>query len=192
MPKNDYFKEIKEILKRVSDEQKEAEFEIKELRKAQKQTDAQIKRLGIHIGDLTDGWGKFVLGLSEPSILSSLKELGFNLLAAESPAIRTMNGEKYEIDILCPAMENGKINVIVIETKSSFNQQKVEKFVKKLQRFKEFFPEYSSGKLFGGIAGVRMTKETPPLAEKNGLYLFAVKEGMMKNINSLEFKPKEW
>jgi len=195
-----------EEIRELRASQKQTDDEIRELRASQKQTDEQLRKtdeeirriakkidtLGKYVGNLTDGWGKFVLGLSEPSILSSLKELGFNLLEAYSPSIRTRNGREYEIDILCPAIENGKINVIVIETKSSFNQKKVKEFINKIKDFKNFFPEYISSKIFAGIAGVRMTKEVKPLSEKYGLYLFSVKEGMMKNINSENFKPRVW
>jgi len=195
-----------EEIRELRASQKQTDDEIRELRASQKQTDGQLRKtdeeirriakkidnLGKYVGDLTDGWGKFVLGLSEPSILSSLKELGFNLLEAYSPSIRTRNGREYEIDILCPAIENGKINVIVIETKSSFTQKKVKDFIAKLKEFKNFYPEYISSKVFAGIAGVRLTKEVKPLSEKYGLYLFSIKEGMMKNINSENFKPRVW
>jgi len=202
-------KEIRELRasqKQTDEQLRKTDEEIRELRASQKQTDEQLRKtheeitriakkldnVGKYVGDLTDGWGKFVLGLSEPSILSSLKELGFNLLEAYSPSIRTRDGREYEIDILCPAIENGKIKVIVIETKSSFTQKKVKDFIAKLKEFKNFYPEYISSKVFAGIAGVRLTKEVKLLSEEYGLYLFSVKEGMMKNINSAGFKPMVW
>jgi uncharacterized coiled-coil protein SlyX len=188
MKTNDIDKRIEALLRA----QEKTEKEIDRLIKDQRKTDEQLKKLGKHIGDLTNGWGKFVLGLSEPSVIASLKEIGFELLATASPYRYRKNGNEYEIDIFCEGRGNGKPTVIAIEVKSSLNQQKLKEFIEKLKEFREFFPRYEKSRLIAGIAGIRFASGVKEKAEKEGLYLFTVKEDLMKNINSQGFKPKIW
>ncbi|MEW6095216.1 MAG: hypothetical protein AB1567_01630 [bacterium] len=79
-----------------------------------------------------------------------------------------------------------------MEVKSTINQSKVDKFIKKLQNFKAFFVEYKNMDIIGGVAGVRMDDNTKAYIEKKGLYSFAVADGMMRNINSIDFHAKKW
>jgi len=180
-----------------TDEQlRKTEELIKELRLSQNQTDKilkeEIRKVNKQVGDLTNGWGKFVEGLSEPSVIASLKDIGFELLATASPYKYRKNGEEYEIDIFCKGKSNGKPIIIVIEVKSSLNQKKLSEFIEKLKEFREFFPEYKKIDLFGGLAGIKISKGIKERAEKEGLYLFSVKDNLMRNINSLNFNPKVW
>jgi hypothetical protein len=177
-----------EINRLVEDQKKTDEL----LRAIQRETAGEIKKVNKQVGNLTDGWGKFVLGLSEPSVIASLKEIGFELLATASPYRYRKNGNEYEIDIFCKGRDNGKPIVIVMEAKSSINQQKLKEFIEKLKEFRQFFPEYEKSKLIAGIAGIRLASGVKAHAEKEGLYLFTVKEDLMKNINSQGFKPKIW
>jgi hypothetical protein len=185
-------KKTDEEINRLVEDQKKTDLQLKKTDEEQRKTDEQLKKLGKHIGDLTNGWGKFVLGLSEPSVIASLKDIGFELLATASPYRYRKNGNEYEIDIFCEGRDNGKPTVIAIEVKSSLNQQKLKEFIEKLKEFREFFPRYEKSKLIAGIAGIRFASGVKEKAEKEGLYLFSVKEDLMKNINSHGFKPKIW
>lgn len=170
-----------------------------ELRESQKKTDEQLqktdtylKNLAKTVGDLTNGWGKFVIGLTEPGIKRCLQRIGFSLYSVLSPPSRKIGREEYEIDLLCPSALNGNSIMIVIEAKSYFNQQKLEHFLKKLPKFHKFFPEYGKIELIGAIAGIRLTKEVISLAPEKGLYLFSVSSGIMKSLNPKGFKPMIW
>jgi hypothetical protein len=48
------------------------------------------------------------------------------------------------------AQWNGKPYALIIEVKSSINQQKIDEFINRLKRFREFFFEYKDIDLIGG------------------------------------------
>ncbi|MEW6095221.1 MAG: hypothetical protein AB1567_01655 [bacterium] len=179
-------KEIEEERKRTEEERRKTEKEIAKMSK-------EIEKVNKKVGDLTDGWGKFVVGLTEPSIKGEFKKLGFKVLSIDSPPARRLNGRELEVDLLIMTTFNKKPTVIVVEVKSSLNQQKIQKFVdNQLKRFKKFFIEYENIDLIGGVAGVRFAKGAKEVAIKHGLYLFSTSKGIMVNMNPNGFKPKVW
>ncbi len=70
---------------------------IKELRESQKKTDEQLKKM---IGELTDGWRKFVEGLVEPSVREVFKEVGIEVRETFQRPTASINGRNLEIDIV--------------------------------------------------------------------------------------------
>jgi hypothetical protein len=145
------------------------------------------------VGDLTDGWGKFVIGLFEPSVEDCIKNLGYDVLSVDAPSKRRIKDKEYEIDLLVMAQLNGKPIVLIIEVKSTINQQKIHEFInKRLKKFREFFFEYKNINLIGAVAGVRFMKGAKEYALNSGLYIFGTSEGMLKNLTPLGFKPKIW
>jgi chromosome segregation ATPase len=203
-----------EQIKELRNAQQKTDEQIKELRNAQRKTDEQIKltnkeidktskeidktneeidKLKTMVGDLTDGWGKFVLGLFEPSIEDCIKSLGFDIIRVDAPPKRRIKDKEYEIDLLILTQLDDKPNVLVIEVKSSINQQKIDEFINKhLKRFKEFFFEYKDIDLMGAVAGVRFMKGAKEYALNYGLYIFGTAKGMMRNLTPAGFKPKIW
>jgi seryl-tRNA synthetase len=214
-------KEVTEKQKELAESQKRTDKEITKLAESQKRTDKEIARLtektdkeikdlskevdrvskevekvNKMVGDLTDGWGKFVIGLTELSISSingCFKDLGFEVIRVDSPPPARIAGKELEVDLLVVTRLNGKPYVAVIDVKSYINQQKIEEFIKKrLQRFKDFFFEYKNIDLIGGVAGVRFARGAKDYAINCGLYLFGTSQGIMVNLTPAEFKPKVW
>ena len=70
---------------------------IKELRESQKKTDEQLKKM---IGELTDGWRKFVEGLVEPSVREVFKEVGIEVRETFQRPTASINERNLEIDIV--------------------------------------------------------------------------------------------
>jgi hypothetical protein len=104
-----------------------------------------------------------------------------------------LKARELEVDLLIMSRLNGKPAVIVVEVKSSLNEQKIQEFMdKKLKQFKEFFFEYKSIDLIGGVAGVRFARGAKDYAINCGLYLFSTSKGIMVNLTPTGFKPKVW
>jgi hypothetical protein len=188
---------IERILDRVAKEQELFALEMHQLQDAQEKTDKQlketdkyVKNLGKTVGELTGGWGKFVVGLSEPAIRKCLEDIGFEVYGIDSPPPRRINKKEYEVDLLSVASYNGMRVVLVFEVKSYINQQKFESFKERLKAFREFFFEYKDMPLIGGVAAVRFAKGVKEQAQSEGFYVFGVKEEVMKLLNPPDFKPK--
>ena len=193
-------KELREHQKETDRQLKETDKQLKETDKQLKETDEQLKRvdeqlekLGLKIGELTDGWGKFVEGLVEPSISVLFKKFGLKVYKIFQRASASINGRNMEIDILAIAKDKkGKDVVLVTEVKSNLTQREIDKIIKTLQQFLEFFPEYKNNKIIGIAAGIRLQKGIGLYGEKKGLYVLAPSGESMKILNSPKFKPKLW
>jgi len=163
-----------------------------ELREEQKKTDEQIKSLtqktdeeirkteklveqtNKQVGDLTDGWGKFVEGLVEPSLPVVFKKLGLLVYGIGQNVTRHKNGESMEIDLLGVGRRNGRPIVLVVKAKSQLVIRDVKDFEERYTRFEEFFGEYSSYKKIGVVCGVRLREEVVRYASKRGFYVLGV------------------
>jgi hypothetical protein len=185
--------QIKLTNKQIAKTNKEIDKINKETNKEIDKLNKEIDKLKTMVGDLTDGWGKFVVGLFEPSVEDCIKSLGFNVLSVDTPSKRRIKDKEYEIDLLIMTQLDGKPHVLIMEVKSSINQQKIDEFInKRLKRFREFFFEYKDIDLIGAVAGVRFMRGTKEYALNCGLYIFGTAKGMLKNLTPTEFKPKLW
>jgi SMC interacting uncharacterized protein involved in chromosome segregation len=186
-------KEIDKVTKETNKEIDKTNKEIDKTTKEIDKTNKEIDKLRRMVGDLTNGWGKFVIGLFEPSVEDCIKNLGFDVISIDAPSKRRIKDKEYEIDLLIMTQLNGKPNILIIEVKSSINQQKIDEFInKRLKRFREFFFEYKDIDLIGAVAGVRFMKGVKEYALNSGLYIFGTAKGMMKNLTPIGFKPKKW
>lgn len=214
MKRKDEIDKILESIKELREHQKETDKLIKETEKQLKETDKQLKetdeqlkrtdeqlnrvdkqleKLGLKIGELTDGWGKFVEGLVEPSISVLFKKFGLKVYKIFQRASASVNGKNMEIDILAIARDRkGKDVVLVTEVKSNLTQREIDKIIKTLQQFLEFFPEYKNNKIIGIAAGIRLQKGIGLYGEKRGIYVLAPSGEYMKILNSPGFRPKLW
>ncbi|MEW6095625.1 MAG: hypothetical protein AB1567_03745 [bacterium] len=215
--------EIKEILKRITEKQeivakeqqeltlKQQQTE-KEIDRLTKKTDAQIEKIDAQIektdkeikkeikkvnkmvGDLTDGWGKFVEGLVAPSIPKVFKILDIDVFDISTRRTRRKNGNELEVDILCLGRrQDGKEVVLVAEVKSDLQSKHIDEFVtEELPEFKKFFDEYQDKELIGIVAGSRLGDGVKKYAEKLGLYILAPSGNIMKLLNKPDFRPKAW
>ncbi len=211
-------KETDRQIKELRESQKETDRQIKELRESQKETDRQIKEtdrqiketdrqlketdrqlreklkeLGIQIGRLTDGWGKFTQGISYPSIKQALEERGFKIdYITENLKIKGDRGSIGEIDFLIFARKDGEKYVIIGEAKTSVTPRSIEKFVDKvLPDFTQnYFPPLKGIKRIGLISGIRVGTGVEKYANKKGIYILKPSGNILKVANSKNFKPK--
>lgn len=160
--------------------------EMLELRESQKKTDQQI-------GRLTDGWGKFVEGLVEPSIPKLFGELGIEISMVYQRARSRKDGRELEIDILAigKRIDGGKV-VIAVEVKSTLGVREVKECIEDLNSFFDFFDEYRGRELIGVVSGIRLTSGVQRHAEKEGLYILGPADDNMVILNKKGFKPKIW
>jgi flagellar biosynthesis GTPase FlhF len=183
-----------EEIRKLIERQEKTDEEIRKLTESQKKTDKEIDidKVNKMVGDLTDGWGEFVVGLFEPSVGDCIRDLGFEVIGAFTPSPRRIKDKELEVDLLAISKLNGEPKILVIEVKSSINQQKIDEIENKLLKFKEFFFEYKDIDLIGGVAGVRFPPPLRRYALTKGLYIFSSAKGIMRNLTPKEFQPKIW
>ena len=82
--------------------------------------------------------------------------------------------------------------VFVDETKSTLDSEDVKDFIKDIQEFRDFFPEYKKNKVIGILASLYADEGVIRYAEKSGFLVLAAGDKLMEIKNSKGFKPKEW
>ncbi|MDO8139965.1 MAG: hypothetical protein Q6358_00560, partial [Candidatus Brocadiales bacterium] len=68
----------------------------------------------------------------------------------------------------------------------------VNDFIKDIQEFRDFFPEYEKNKVVGILASLYVDEGVVKYAEKAGFMVLAVGDALMEIKNTKGFKPKEW
>ena len=206
MMMKDGFEEIREMLRelaisqRKTDEQlRKTSIEIDRLQESQKKTDEQLRRtdteidkLRKQIGEFTDGWGKFVEGLVEPSVPVVLSQFGFRIKSTYQRSRSRIDGREMELDLLCVGRRGRRRVVIAVEVKSSVGVRDIRRYVEQLDQFFQFFSEYQGWDLIGMVAGVRWSKPALILAEREGLYILAPSGDTMVLLNRPGFNPRIW
>jgi hypothetical protein len=211
---------IERILDRVAREQELFAFEMRQLRDAQaetdkgirklrdaqdklekaqektdeqlKETDKYIKNLGKTVGDLTGGWGKFIEGMMEPSVLRWVKEeLRLKLKEVARNKELYQDGKLVgEIDLFIEGIrEDGSMLLIIIEAKSSFESSDIRAFKELSANLYEYLPSrYKDTPAIAAIASTRFGNGVKADALKSGFYVFEPEDSIMKVISPA--KPK--
>jgi hypothetical protein len=173
---------IERILDKVAREQELFAVEMHQLQDAQEKTDKYVKNLGKTVGDLTGGWGKFIEGMMEPSVIRWVRE-DLRLLIQKI----TRNMELYEdgdvvgeIDLLIDGKSDGGRTIVVVEAKSSFESTDMRGFKELLNNFFDYLPECRDAGVVGVIAATRFGNGVKKDALRSGLYVFEPEDSIMK------------
>ncbi|MEW5693102.1 MAG: DUF3782 domain-containing protein [Candidatus Hydrogenedentota bacterium] len=194
---DEQLKKTDEQLKKTDEQLNRTDAEIdrviKEAEERSKRIDAEIEKVNKMVGNLTDGWGKFVEGLVEPAVWVLFKRLGYKITRTLQRVSSNVNGRNLEIDILAIGKnKEGEDIILVTEVKSNLTIEEVKKIEGVLREFIEFFPEYRGKKVIGVASGIRFEKGAGGYAEGRGLYVLAPSGENMKILNSSDFKPRIW
>ena len=158
----------------------EADRQSQELKLQMKETD---RRLNKYIGDSENRWGALGENLMEGNLVKKLREKGIEV----EKVLTCLNvGDKAEFDIIAV---NGK-EVVVVEVKATLKISYIKQFLKNLEKFKTWCPEYKNKTVYGAIAFlIREVKGAAERAEEEGLFVVkATGDCLIKNKKS--FKPK--
>ena len=204
-------KETEESLREVAEAQKETEAaqqkteeSLREVAEAQKETEVAQQKTEIFLrdlgkkidkvnGDLTNKWGRFIENLVEGDLVNLLASWDIKVNKVQ-PNLRYSTPEgisKGEFDLVAI----NSTQVVVIEVKSTLKDVDIGKFIGKLKKFKEFFPEYKDKMIYGGVAYLQATKEALERAKNEGLFIIKAPGGECKIstiTNEKGFKPTEF
>ncbi len=141
-------------------------------------------------GEMANKMGTITEDLTAPSIPRIIQE-EFGIEVSDLMIRRKKklsDGRRKEYDCLAVAGDY----VFVNSTKSSLDTRYVNEFIKDIQGFKGFFPEYKENKLIGILATLYVDESLIKYIEKKGLIILAIGDELMDVKNRKGFKPKEW
>ena len=195
-------KQAEERQKQAEERQKQAKVQEKmeaKLRKIQeedrKKTEKSFRKMQRSLdkasGNFTSKWGTFMESLVQGDLL---KLMGARGIAVEKilPKVCLGRADKtiaMEFDLIAI---NGE-EVVVVEVKTTLTNGKIDKFIKKLENFKNIFPEYKDKKIYGCVAYLGEHEKSARESEENGLFVIKAPGGVSNIatiINPLDFKPR--
>ena len=180
------FKETDARFKDTDAKFKDTDAKFKETQAQIKATDKEIKRLSRLF---TGQWGKLIESLSESGLMEQLQSRCIKVTGLSRRITNRKNGHHIELDFLL----TNDTQVVLGEVKTTMKSEDVRDFVKKLDEFLYFYPNYKGFNIYGAMIGLRLEEESEIYAYRQGLFVFKVGgEGMLKLLNDENFRPKDF
>ena len=145
---------------------KETDRQVKEMFA---ETNASIRRISIEFIGVT---GHMVEGLVGSSAEKIFQEAGFDLHDRGKNLIRVLapGNRQMEVD----AMLGNESIVVPVEVKEHFTKKKVKRFLRKMEKFRDFFPECADKEVIAAIAAINYEAGADALAHDEGLLVIRV------------------
>ena len=183
-------KQMAEDREKAAQEREQADREMARLRASMAETDRQMKETDRRLKkaeDLfTSQWGKLMESLIEGDLVPLLQERGIAVDGTAERSLRKRNGEHFEIDILAV---NGA-EVVAVDVKTTLRPNDVSRFLAKLSRFVEWFPEYRDRRVYGAVAYLKSDSSVAVHAERQGLFVIRATGNSASIVNAPDFEPR--
>ena len=154
------------------------------------ETDKQFKETGKRIKEAFDLFtsqkGKLVESLVEGDLVRVLNERNI----AVNHTLRRMAGRKGDTDFEFDILAINGSEIVIVEVKTTLRPKYIKRFIEKLEKAKEWMPEYANNKIYGAVAFLQAEAEANRMAEKQGLFVINATGDSAIITNSLTFKPK--
>ena len=132
-------------------------------------------------------WGKLMESLVEGGLIKLLNDQGIEVHSSFTNYKPKYKGQEFEFDIV--SVNNKEL--VVTEVKTTLRVGDVNYFIKKLDQFTDFAPQYKGHKVYGAVAYLKANQAADRYAEKKGLFVIkAGGGGVSKVTNKPNFKPK--
>ena len=172
-------RKIKENDRFLKEQARKAEQRMEETDKQLDKTLKGIEKLEKTVGGIGNSNGFYAEELFFNSFSKNMTigELTFDSI--DRNMHRISKGLEDEFDIV---LTNSSV-LLIIEVKYNYHQNDVETVLKKIDNFRQLYPKYKDYKIFGGIAGLTMTKETIEKASEFGFFVFLQEGNDIKVLN---------
>ena len=195
------FQEIRDILRQVSESQKETDRRMRDTDRRMQETDRLLTRQAADAdrrGQETDRrmrelnemftghWGKLMEALVDGDLIELLGERGITVDYTFNNLKRDHDGRTWEIDILAA---NGA-EVVVVEVKTTLKVRDVDHFLQTLRHFHRLMPEYGDKLAYGAAAYLKADEGAAVYAEKQGLFVIRATGSSASITNRKGFKPR--
>ncbi len=183
---------IREIREEGRERQREVAAQMQETARRMQQTDRQMqetdRRLRRAENLFTTQWGKLMESLVEGDLVRLLQARDVAVEGTLQRSRKRRNGEHFEIDILAT---NGK-EVVAVEVKTTLRPEAVGRFVEKLSRFLEWYPEYRGRTVYGAVAYLDGSDDVTTYAERQGLFVIRATGNSASILNAEGFEPRSF
>jgi hypothetical protein len=126
-------------------------------------------------------------------MLPSLHEIflkKFRLEYTHNNSTAQNNGRMIELDAFAFSKKDPNSPVFIAEIKSHLTAKHIGQLKEYMQQFTDFYPEFKGRRIFGLLAGVKVSKETKDEIYKSGLYLAIAGRDQFRLVEYTEsFKP---
>jgi hypothetical protein len=171
----------------------------KELREAQKETDRQmkktdekIKELSANLGGVGNSLGDIAEGLMASDLYETFRTLGLDFHNAIPNYVVTEKNTKRELAEVDMLLVNGTI-AMAVETKTAMTIGDVAKHENRMELLRhEPNSLFTNRKLYGAMAGVKMSKKTRQYALGKGFYVIQLTGNTIKVDMPEGWTPKTW
>jgi hypothetical protein len=183
----DEMREFKDEMGEFKDEMRTFKDEVRADQDASRRERIEMNRKW---GDLSNKLGTMVEDLVYPSLSRIVQET-----FGEEPRDivirfkrRLADGRREEIDALAATEDL----IVLNSTKATLRSADVDGFVKQIDRFRDFFPEYAALPVVGLLATLSVEDSVLRYAERNGFLVAAIGEQLMELKNRPGFEPRRW
>jgi len=181
----EYYKQIKESLREMREN---ADHILKETSEQIKRTDLQIEETNRKYKELATAFtstiGNLTEGLLDPSAVCIFQKAGFDVNRYFADMKKRDKNKKLEMQI-DQFMVNGS-TAIAMEIKTTCTPEKIDYFIKKMDRFKDLFPEYGDKTIYLAIAAIKYEKESDSYAHEKGLMVVRATPDNIFSLDSTE------
>jgi len=176
-----YIQQKTEIeMQRLQKEMREFKDEMKEFKD---RMEREVKRINKQWGELANKMGTIVEDIVFPATRPVIKKY-FRC----DPEILMMNvmkrngeiNEEFDVVAVC------EDKTFLIEVKSTLKSEHTTYIKRKVERFKELFPEYAKGEVVPVLASLKIEKEVLNRLTKEGIYGMAYREWEYMDILNFE------
>ena len=186
------FREMREntdrVLKETSEQIKQTDLQLKQTDLQLKQTDLQIEETNRKYKELATAFtstiGNLTEGLLDPSAVCIFQKAGFDVNRYFGDIKKRDKNKKLEMQI-DQFMVNGT-TAIAMEIKTTCTPDKIDYFIKKMDRFKDLFPEYADKTVYLAIAAIKYEKESDIYAHEKGLMVVRATPDNIFTLDSTE------
>lgn len=169
--------QMKETDRRIEESRRETDRQIKmsreetdkQIKEMFAETNESIRRVSVEFLGVT---GHIVEGLVSSSVEKIFKEAGFDLHNSGKNLKRELAPEnkQMEVDVML-----GNENIVIpVEVKEHFTKRKVKHFLRKMEMFREFFPECTDKEVIAAVAAINYDAGADTFAHDEGLLVIRV------------------
>ncbi len=162
----------------------EADRRMQETDRQMKETDRRLKKAE---NLFTTQWGRLIESLVAGDLVRLMRERNVDVERMVLPRKnRRRNAENYQVDIVAV---NGR-EVVVVEVKTTLRPEHVGRFGSKLERFKDWWPEYGDRRVYGALAYLESWDDVTTHAERQGFFVIRATGDSASIINAEDFEPR--
>lgn len=144
-------------------------------------TNESIRRVSVEFLGVT---GHIVEGLVSSSTVNIFKKAGYDLHDSGKNLKRELSSENKKMEV--DALLGNESVVIPVEVKAHFTKKKVKRFIRKMEMFKKFFPEYADKDVVAAIAAIHYEGDADTFAHDEGLLVIRVNSNDIFSLDPIE------